>query len=624
MQIGLGLSVPILSVLRKLASALFSPSSLFENSEVGVWYDPSDLDTMYQNSTGTTPVTGLEQPVGLLLDKSKGLTLGSELVTNGGFDSAASWTLSVGGVVSIAGGVLAFSAAGPTQYAFQNILTVGKTYKITYTVSGYSSGSIRCAAGATNGTARSANGTYTEYVTATSNGLLYIITAGGATVTLNVDNVSAQLLPGNHAKATNDGAARPILRSRYNLLTYSEQLDNAAWAKTNATITANATTAPDGTTTADKLVEASDSAVLHSTNIFSAILLSGQYTFSVYAKASERNWLLLNFAVSNGTYSVSDSRAWFDLSNGTVGTVGGTGATASITAAGNGWYRCVLSSGSYASANRKVLAATATADGSSSNDGDGTSGVYIWGAQLVANSVFPSNVYQRIEAAPSGNGTVTYATGSDWPQYLYYDGVDDGMASSSIDFSATDEMSVFAGVTKQSDAAFGALTELSASSGGNNGAFGVLLPQSATAGAQFRSRGTASGDAAVSSGYPAPLSLVLTGLGEVSADTSVLRLNGSQAATSANDQGTGNYGNYPLYIGSRGGIGNYFKGDLYSLIVRGKTSTETEIQSTENYVAGKLGRSITWAYDYLVDDAGNFITTDGGDQIYVAETVTFT
>lgn len=44
--------------------------ALFANSEVGAWYDPSDLSTMFQDSAGTTPVTADGQTVGKILDKS--------------------------------------------------------------------------------------------------------------------------------------------------------------------------------------------------------------------------------------------------------------------------------------------------------------------------------------------------------------------------------------------------------------------------------------------------------------------------------------------------------------------------------------------------------------------------
>ena len=47
----------------------FSPLALFAASEPGGWYDPSDLTTLFQDAAGTTPVTAVEQPVGLVLDK---------------------------------------------------------------------------------------------------------------------------------------------------------------------------------------------------------------------------------------------------------------------------------------------------------------------------------------------------------------------------------------------------------------------------------------------------------------------------------------------------------------------------------------------------------------------------
>ena len=51
-------------------AAAFSPADLFASGEQGVWYDPSDMSTMFQDSAGTTPVTAAGQPVGKLLDKS--------------------------------------------------------------------------------------------------------------------------------------------------------------------------------------------------------------------------------------------------------------------------------------------------------------------------------------------------------------------------------------------------------------------------------------------------------------------------------------------------------------------------------------------------------------------------
>ena len=50
--------------------ALFTPASLFAGGIAGVWYGPSDIDTLFQDSAGTTPVTASGQPVGRMLDKS--------------------------------------------------------------------------------------------------------------------------------------------------------------------------------------------------------------------------------------------------------------------------------------------------------------------------------------------------------------------------------------------------------------------------------------------------------------------------------------------------------------------------------------------------------------------------
>ena len=109
--------------------------SLFANNEPGVWYDPSDFGTIFQDAAGTTPVTAVEQPVGLMLDKSKGLVRGAELVTNGTFDtdlsgwaSTASWAWNAGKASSLspsASGLFPathYISAGLIEDAFATIL----------------------------------------------------------------------------------------------------------------------------------------------------------------------------------------------------------------------------------------------------------------------------------------------------------------------------------------------------------------------------------------------------------------------------------------------------------------------------------------------------------------------
>lgn len=49
---------------------VFSPSSLFASGESGVWFDPSDFSTLFQDASGLIPVTDVGQPVGRINDKS--------------------------------------------------------------------------------------------------------------------------------------------------------------------------------------------------------------------------------------------------------------------------------------------------------------------------------------------------------------------------------------------------------------------------------------------------------------------------------------------------------------------------------------------------------------------------
>ena len=142
---------------------------------------------------------------------------------------------------------------------------------------------------------------------------------------------------------------------------------------------------PLGFLGAEKLVENTAAVVPHGMALDTSSLNSAtQYTLSVYAKAGERTWIRLGLVGNLGT---DGGRAWYDLTNGVLGTVETNGAgsniNATINSIGGGWYRCrftaQMNNGKTTLQSQVRLA---THNNVLSYTGDGTSGIYIFGAQL--------------------------------------------------------------------------------------------------------------------------------------------------------------------------------------------------------------------------------------------------
>ncbi len=179
------------------------------------------------------------------------------------------------------------------------------------------------------------------------------------------------------ATAVNNGAPRNRIVQGQNLFLQSETFDNGSWAKTTSSVTANATTAPDGTVTADKLVEDSSNAPHYINQAPGGTTANGQtVTISVFAKAAERSYLLI--APNAGT---STHLAYFNLSTGTIGTLGTAVLGYKISPALNGFYRCSVTV-PYVTATPTMRLQVASADATPSYQGDGASGIYLWGANM--------------------------------------------------------------------------------------------------------------------------------------------------------------------------------------------------------------------------------------------------
>jgi len=159
-----------------------------------------------------------------------------------------------------------------------------------------------------------------------------------------------------------------------NLISFSQAFDNAAWAKTNGTITADAAVAPDGSTTADRLNWAvSTNPQAQRTD--SAIAAGSALNMSAHGKAGTRSSLTLISFTDGSNFA----QCAFDLIAGTAAapTSAGTRYTdivASIQDVGSGWYRCslALSTNTLTAANLWVRGGTLVGSGDN---------ILIWGAQ---------------------------------------------------------------------------------------------------------------------------------------------------------------------------------------------------------------------------------------------------
>lgn len=178
----------------------------------------------------------------------------------------------------------------------------------------------------------------------------------------------------------------------YNLFSYSEQFNNAAWTSSEVAIASNSTTAPDGTLTADTLTASTTNAahyIFQSINTNSGSTL----TFSCFVKNNGGNYV--QFLPGGINFTITNPYQNFDLINGTLAQ--GTIPNSTIENVGNGWYRIsstieATSTGSAFYFLCPIL--NGTTGRLDAFTGNGTSGIYIWGAQLNEGTLKP---YQKTE-----------------------------------------------------------------------------------------------------------------------------------------------------------------------------------------------------------------------------------
>jgi hypothetical protein len=181
----------------------------------------------------------------------------------------------------------------------------------------------------------------------------------------------------------NGGGGCPSLlleKQSTNLMLYSEQFDNAVYTKRNSTISANATTSPDGTTNADKIQEDTSNA-RH--DIYQNFTCTNgvTYTQTIFAKQGERRYCFMSF----GTALINAGDSYFDLQDGVV-VSSPSGLTSTIENMGNGWFRCRITATCSGDGTGYYVNGPAITSSNYIYQGVSGYGIYVWGCQIEASS----------------------------------------------------------------------------------------------------------------------------------------------------------------------------------------------------------------------------------------------
>ena len=225
----------------------------------------------------------------------------------------------------------------------------------------------------------------------------------------------------DHNPVTGESLGLLIEESRTNLVLRSEEFNNASWSKSNSSVTANVTVAPDGSLTADKLAEnTADSAHLVRSNPI-AVTSGTLYTGTVYIKAAERSFAFVVFG-TGGSPALGFSGVSVNLLTGAMSVGAGAITSLSSTAVGNGWYRVSItaSANSTGNSNFNVYTGFNNVWTNRIYTGDGYSGIYIWGAQVEAGS-FSTSYIPTVAAQVTRSADTAVMTGENFSSWYRAD-----------------------------------------------------------------------------------------------------------------------------------------------------------------------------------------------------------
>lgn len=535
----------------------------------------------------------------LTLDQSKRLQLGSELITNGTFNTDLSgWAVgATSGAIWNDGKARIINSTGtePGIWFGVNLGTSqnGKVFQISFDATLISgNGGLLFGAGFTAADkfqiTRSENGGQTQRYTyvvpnvgiASPQNNFCINFRTNGTATWDIDNVSCKEVLGNHLFQTASSTG-PLLSRRYNLIgNNSDTLTGTGSVATGGTSSTETLTNTNNTisdvntsaiSTATLLTEDTStgehSLVSRTANDFS-LVANSTHRIQFYVQSTGRDWMAFELT------GVANTRTFFNTTTGAVGTIGSAITSATIaapqTTSVGVWWLVTLTLTTASTLSTNVKFYTSTADGSISHTGAITNILRITRVNITPQNTITYSL-QAVSTNPTlgGNARCGHA----------FDGVDDWMQTNAIPFT-TDKVTCFAVVLRQSDAANQIIFELGNAS---TSAFYLRIPTAASY--EFQSAGSIAVQATTPTNYSSPKADVVTCIGDIGNDVCKVRVNGTEVASNTGNQGTGNYSNsLSLFVGRRNGSTLPFNGRLNYLVIINRICTNDEITQMEAFL----------------------------------------
>ena len=232
-------------------SSEFSPLDLFAGGKQGVWYDPSDKSTLFQDAAGTVPVTADGDPVGLILDKSQGLELGATKTANWVSDFVFSdGTVATSKTVDRVSGTTSTSSNVLGYFSITNIVN-GGFYELTLT--SHNTNNITLASLGDTGLAAAYSrqtGARTRYFQATkdSASLIIQVRSAGAGESLDFGSITIRQLKGNHATQSVSAARPTYKKDSTKAWLYHDKVDDRMFVALPAMTATVVTATDDGVT----------------------------------------------------------------------------------------------------------------------------------------------------------------------------------------------------------------------------------------------------------------------------------------------------------------------------------------------------------------------------------------